>query len=354
MERVTELRSASQGVHLHFWTAQRPKGIDAWVPDLEPEAFPSGYGHSFLEPFARLGKVVSTSIGRWPPRRTTCIIASLEELTEWRSHVLPDIGLQLALAASVCRSVAVVRNDIPLGVEVPTFTSLELMPNPESVRDPARQVAVPPFPQRGLIPRDPGRGTSIRVVALKALSFNVPEWVVEPQFADTLQRSGIELRIDTEEDDSPSWHDFKEVDIALCVRRERPRFSSDKEDAHARKPPTKLINAWHAGAIPIVAPEAAYLGLIKDGVDGLIAATPEEVLTAIQRLSSDPVLVERMQIAGRGRAAEHSVSEATQRWAAALRSVPKAPVSTIAASVGSMTAGCIHGGVRVLKRAARR
>lgn len=335
-------------MHIHFWTLRDLPEIERWDPDAEPNSFPTGYGHSFLEPYARIRGSVPTSIGRWPPKQTTCLVASFEELTDWRSYVLPHVGLQLALTSLRHRSVAVVRNDIPLEVPVPPFTGKELMPNAGSVTDPARQTAVPPFPQRGLIPRAPERGTSIQVVALKALRSNVPEWICDEELTAGLDRLGVWLRVDTENEGDAGWHDFRDVDAVICARRPHPRFDVDSD--YLRKPPTKLINAWHAGAIPIVASETPYLDLVNEGVDALIADGPDALLRSIERLATDPCLVLRMQRAGRHRAEIHSVSAATSAWIGAVAGVPEAQRWIIARSIASMTYGCFRGLVRILRR----
>lgn len=82
---------------------------------------------------------------------------------------------------------------------------------------------LPIFPHRGLLPRDSGRGDILETVALKAYSYNVPEWLND-SFEREIRDLGYLLRVDTEHDGR--WRDFRDVDVVLCTHPRRPLATS--------------------------------------------------------------------------------------------------------------------------------
>lgn len=266
----------------HFWTLADVRGLEAWDPDLEPDRHLTGYGHGFLELYSRLqhlGKEVS--IGPDVPRRCGVVIVSLEELTEWHSGVLSWKAYRLSRAIAGHRlGVLSIRTDLPLEVQSPRFATLEVMPTITSVRDETLQKFLPLFPQRGLVPRRIERGQTIETIALKAYSYNVPEWL-DKDFVDELASFGCQLRVDTELDRPNRWQDYAEVDVVLCVH---PSTLLDTSS----KPPTKLINAWSAGTIPLCGPHIGYLEQGTPGEDLLVGDDPQALLHQIRRLRQHP------------------------------------------------------------------
>ncbi|GAA1172496.1 hypothetical protein GCM10009584_11790 [Ornithinimicrobium humiphilum] len=269
-------------VSVHFWTDRDVTGVDDWNPDAAPELHPSGYGHTFLELYARLrsqGRAVS--IGPRAPRATTVLLASLEELTSWLPRCEPS--LVRALARSVLRTGAplvVVRADVHPHIPAPPFTALEVRPTQAAVVDPTREAHLPLLPQRGLVPRDPGRGTRVETLVLKAYRKNVPEWVSN-SFVAEVRALGMTFELHTEESGTAGWEDFRAVDVSLCSQ------PSDTLGDPARKPATKLVKAWRAWSIPLVVPTLPYADIGRNGVDMLTAETPEQVLAVLGRLRID-------------------------------------------------------------------
>ena len=149
---------------VHFWTlrsgAQRP-----WDPDSEPELNLNGYGHAFLELYWRLRREGrDVSIGPMVPRTCDAIVVSLEEPSEWMARLPPRMAARLALACLRpirTPAVAVLRVGLPLNIQPPRYTTLEVMPTQASVKH-RYQAYLPMFPHRGLLPRDPGRGDNAR------------------------------------------------------------------------------------------------------------------------------------------------------------------------------------------------
>lgn len=231
---------------VHFWTKRQVEDLSSWDPDREPNLYASGYGHSFLELYARLRDAGSptVSIGAVIASGTDVVVVSLEELSDWRRHGWPRMNLALCRAIGWRRpALVVVRVDVHLHIRVPLMTTREVMPTLSSAeRD--RQRFVPLLPQRGLIQRDKARGQTCDVVGLKLFSQNMPSWL--SQLSGHLTNDGVRMRIDTEASEH-SWGDFKEVDIALCTQ-----VAAANSDPR-RKPPTKLINAWAAGVSGLIA-----------------------------------------------------------------------------------------------------
>lgn len=291
----------------HFWTQRDVRGIDSWYPDAEPERFGDGWGHVVAEPYARLRRAgMPVTIGPTPPADASVLFATMEELGRWKQDLEPNVVRSLARAAWRCRTVVVIRNDYPLHIEPPRIAALELLPNhAASIVRPGRFIA--PFPQRGLIPRDVRRGGRIEVAAIKAYEQNVPDWI------DGLRSGLSQLDVDLRVDVTPSsWADFREVDVAICSRK--PHATIDQDRTYLRKPPTKLINAWAAGCIPVIAPERPYLSLAIPGVDSVLAETLEEVIDVVRRLRSNGALVADILRAGTFRAREFSAGTVLAQW----------------------------------------
>lgn len=276
--------------HVHFWT-RRPEALVPWNPDVEPERHANGYGHAFLELFCRMradGR--SVSLGPDVDRVSTVVVVSLEEIHEWQDQIPPRMEARLAMSllrAARPPAVILLRVDRPLTVRPPMTTTVEVMPTRASIST-DRQVWLPLLPQRGLIPRDPSRQSALHTVALKAYSYNVPEWV-DADFRDEVERLDLHLRIDDEI--GGRWADFSAVDVVLCTQR------ADSLGDERRKPPTKLINAWRAGAIPLCGDHVGYRELGEDAETMLVVddQDPRSVLAALKRLIDDPDLVAHMR-----------------------------------------------------------
>lgn len=277
-------------MNVHFWT-RRPEALDMWDPDEQPYRHLNAYGHGFLELHRRLALLGhSVSIGSRIPAGTTAVVASMEELSEYQSRIPDRMAALLALACLRLRrmpALTVIRVDTGLHVDPPAGTTLELMPTRASIAV-HRQSWLPMLPQRGLRTRDTQRGAGLNTVALKVYSENVPEWV-NASFTTRLATLGFELRVDDEH--SGRWADFREVDVVLCAHN--PTTLRDE----LRKPATKLINAWRAGAIPICGDYIGYRELGVDGENALFVegAGAEPYLAALARLRDEPELAERVR-----------------------------------------------------------
>jgi hypothetical protein len=302
---------------VHFWTQH--EGFDGWDPDLEPDRFNSTFGHSFLELYVRLkARGFPATVGPRPSTATHAIVASLEELALWRDRLAPGPVTRLALAVARSPTVVLVRGDLPLTTPVPRYVRTEVMPTEASITDPARQITMPLLPQRGIIRRNRDRHERIERVALKGYRHNIPDELLDPTFVERLREIDVEFRIDTEDDKPLRWHDYRDVDVALCVRRFHPEFDTDER--YIRKPATKLVNAWSAGVIPIVAPEAGYLEEMDEGRDAIVASDTDEIVAALQELRDDPEYVRKLLAHGEAKAAGWTTDAVLDKWQRLLES----------------------------------
>lgn len=180
--------------------------------------------------------------------------------------------------------------------------------------DGRRRFWVPHWPQPGLLPRDPRRGSRLERVAFKGFLANLDPAFRSPVWSEWLARRGLRWELDAVEFEQLgwtsarlSWNDFRETDLLLAVRPGDPL-------RHTNKPATKLCNAWHAGVPALLGPEPAYRELRRDPLDYLEVTSVEQATAAIDSLLAAPDLYERMVGHGRSRAAEFATGKILARW----------------------------------------
>ena len=181
--------------------------------------------------------------------------------------------------------------------------------------DEKRVFHIPHWPQPGLIPRDPGRGTAIRTIAFKGDRGNLHPDLFSDRFHQFLGEHNIEVRLEESVDrlTPQPWHDFQEVDLLIAVRK-----PWHEGDLFYNKPASKLINAWHAGVPALLGPEIAFRELRRDPLDYIEVASDREAMTAIQELIDHPDRYSAMIDHGRKRAEDYTVDRITERWAEVL------------------------------------
>jgi hypothetical protein len=294
---------------VHCWTQRSLDGLGGWDPDRHPARFADAFGHLILELYVRLRRRGrDLTIGPEAPDGTEVLVVLLEEIVSYDGRLQPDAAGALAGAARRVPSIVVVRGDLPLAVSAPSFLTTEVMPNRASIVDTARQRWVPVLAQRGLRPRLRRRGSSVRTLACKGFDFNLPSELRDGSLAEAFAPLGVRVRLDC---DPTTWPDFRRIDVALCARRHNDAWDDPR---HLRKPATKLVNAWVGGAIPLVAPQAAYLELVRPDQDALVVAHVDEIVESVRRLTTDPELVRRLQQGGAARAREFSADRVLDAW----------------------------------------
>ena len=157
-------------------------------------------------------------------------------------------------------------------------------------------VWIPHWPQPSLIPRDCARGSRIERVAYHGLNVNHYTRIARRAsgfFRVRTEIQGIcnELDLDLVERGPERWNDFRDVDVALGLRA----FGKRSFDT---KPPTKLIDAWLAGAVFIGGNDSAYKQVGIPGVDYLLAKTPAEVRAWLRELKDNAALQGRLTAQG--------------------------------------------------------
>lgn len=323
---------------ISFWLRhdRAADGITSWDPDLEPWRFASGYGHNILELFVRLQQLgMPVSLETMPPRETALLVVFLKSALVSRAQ-LHDA---LAAAWSARGRVALIRSDAEPRERFPIRPLVEFVGSPTQVSR-AWQRWLPALPQRGLVPRAEARRGSIRCVAFKGNPENVPPELRTARWAQALAERGIEWWLDVPaatDGSDQAWHDFSRVDVALCVRH-RDEF----EVLGTEKPPTRLINAWLAGSIPIATREPSYSSLATHGRDVVFVDSIWDALGVIDRLNGSPSELANVEQAVAERAAEFAPDRVLRRWgdelsrAAALRESASRRASRRAAAAWSL------------------
>jgi len=255
------------------------------------------------------------------------------------------VRAHLSLAWQVARSGAplvVIRGDLPFAVKVPRYASRSVWPSPTSATCGGGDW-LPFLPQRALRSRTTDRASRIETMVLHAYIENVPQWVLTPEFHQRLAALGVTLRIST----APAeWPDFSGADIALCARATGDPYESGGGGRFDRKPPTKLVNAWVAGTIPLISDETAYLDLAKPGDDALLVDGPDDVIAAVTALTADPDYAEQLLTSARARGTEFAAGLVLDQWEQYL-SEPLLPTRRVAAwlAVGAALASLPLGGI---------
>ncbi|HMD27912.1 MAG TPA: hypothetical protein VKH13_05015, partial [Steroidobacteraceae bacterium] len=194
-----------------------------------------------------------------------------------------------------------------------TYADFEVLQN-GYYADGRRSFFMPHWPQPGLLPRNPERGDRMERIAYKGFVGNLVEEFRSARWLEFLRGQGMVFDDDAVLDDSfahpirTRFHDYREVDLVLAVRR-----------GHARtKPASKLVNAWQAGIPALLSPDYAFEELRESPLDYLAVRNLAEAQAAVLRLKREPGLYRAMIEHGRLRGAAFSVEKITQQWASLL------------------------------------
>jgi len=171
---------------------------------------------------------------------------------------------------------------------------------------------VPHWPQPGLLPRDPNRGTTIENIVFKGGFGSLRSDFRSDRWNEYLRRNDLSFHIASAETEgaTPSWHDYRTADVNLAVR---PTYGDG--GLRCEKPASKLVNAWHAGVPSLLGPEYAFRELRTSSLDFIEVESIDDVMTAIETLREYPTLYTRMVDHGRRRAEEFTPNRITEHWA---------------------------------------
>jgi hypothetical protein len=282
--------------------------LESWDPDMRPADFSDGRSHALYELFCRLrAKGADVTIGPSYRGRPEAVVAFSKDL-----NTVGSLRFVLRFGAT---PTLIIESDWPPHLRIPVRGTLTVPPRP-GPPDPSRRW-LPLLPQRGLVPREPSRVGAVRGIGYKGDPTQLPAFMKDPSFLSRVAALGITASEADVYGGREQWHDFSSVDAALCLRD--PRLPTD------HKPPTKLINAWAAGCIPLVSREAAYLDLATDGVDALFVESEDELIARLDRLAADSSLVARLEEGVAVRQSQYSVDHVMNAWESAIADVAQSP-----------------------------
>ena len=165
------------------------------------------------------------------------------------------------------------------------------------------------WPQPGILPRDPGRGTTVERLCYKGRLLNLDDAFKSDAFGAELEGLGVTFDVDAYSGlrGEHSWNDYLAADAVLAVR------NLTEYDAR-KKPASKLVNAWIAELPALLGPEPAYQELRRSQYDYLEVKTPRDVINAISHLRDNPDVYAAMVKNGQARRMEFSEPNLTDLW----------------------------------------
>lgn len=223
-------------------------------------------------------------------------------------HEMPAQGCVIALAGTVPSSFRPPQELFLAGVVADGLphpaAHLHIVQNAAHARRLPRSVFMPHWPQPGLIERDAQRGTKLERIAFFGTRDNLAAELQDAKWQSELARgtgAKIEIR------GADKWHDYNDVDAVVAIRD----FRGGRQ---LHKPATKLYNAWLAGVPFIGGTDCAYAAEGNAGHDYLVARSPDEVISHLEKLKRDEAF--RCSLVGEGKkkAAGYTAESITARW----------------------------------------
>jgi hypothetical protein len=175
---------------------------------------------------------------------------------------------------------------------------------------------VPHWPQLSLRPRDDRRGDRFENIVFHGEIENIAPEFRTPEFGAALAAIGVRFVVHPLRQSriGDAGRDWSQTDAVLAVRGGSEYFRSIK-------PALKLVNAWQAGCVAFVGPEAGYRDERKSELDYFEVSNASEALAAMQRLAREPGLYRAMVANGRRRALEHTPDAIATVWRETLAGV---------------------------------
>jgi hypothetical protein len=191
----------------------------------------------------------------------------------------------------------------------PQICEHRIVQNKLNVLDPATDHFMPHWPQPGIVPRDESRGDRIENAVYMGSRLYVKGPLSHPALTRRLQDLGVTFtpRFGDVKSQKADWTDYREVDLVFAVR------DCTVYDAN-QKPPSKLINAWLAGAAALLGPESAFEQLRESELDFIPVRTVDDIVDAVERLKRDPLLYRAIRENGLRRGQEFTADRTAQRW----------------------------------------
>ncbi|MBP3193941.1 hypothetical protein [Natronogracilivirga saccharolytica] len=131
------------------------------------------------------------------------------------------------------------------------------------------------WPQPGLLKRKK-TGHGVKKIGMAG----IPKHYAVSRYQERFRKDMADRGIEIVHLDRSRWHDYSDIDIVLAVRE----FN---KDIITHKPASKLINGWKAKVPVICNPESTYRWIGSRGEDFLEVENYEQLIDAIDLLSSD-------------------------------------------------------------------
>lgn len=190
----------------------------------------------------------------------------------------------------------------------PEISEVRVVQNRLCIRNSITDYYLPLWTQAGFKPRDESRGNRLERLSYYGLDI----YLAQPFQSDVFKLALADLGVIFETRTAPNqWADYTQTDAILAVRQVSDYYLS-------LKPPTKLLNAWKAGCIPILGFEPAYRQIATPDEEYFEVSHPEQVIDLVKQLKADPRRLEEKRFRGRNRIEEFTDDRLAEKWIALL------------------------------------
>lgn len=233
-----------------------------WDPEADPMRFPNAQGHSFFQLFLAIRELYP-SVELSKQANGSDVYVVMQKLACYRFRQNFSL-LREMLSRDRMPTIVAIHADSRN--KASTFlVHKNVVPNSFRQRN-IYDAFIPMLPQNGLKPRE--AETLTRNLVAYGNSFNFPSHLFDELLVGQLAKAGVNLRrVDQNGAQPDQILDFRDALFTLCLRK------SNQSHILAYKPPTRLVNAWMAGTIPIIDREPGYFSLATPGVDCLLVST---------------------------------------------------------------------------------
>lgn len=158
------------------------------------------------------------------------------------------------------------------------------------------------WPQRGIAPRDAARGLRFENVGFFGHRDQLEPSLQSDSFQQELEKRDLRLIIVDRD-----FTDYTNIDAVIAVRdfTRNPQY---------HKPNSKLINGWKAGVPVLATNESAFVAMRQTPLDFIEISSSAELLAGLEKLKSDPALVENMVANGKKRVVDYSHEKILGDW----------------------------------------
>lgn len=236
------------------------KDVLSWSPDCEPTRYADAISHGFFQLFLELRELYGEEKISISYQIEECDILLVFARLEY--SILQNLSLLWALLISRPNlKVLSILSDTPADRLSVFFYSARVVPNCFRLEGPF-DFFVPLLPQNSLICP---LSRLQRVVGVVCSKKYFPRHVLDDDFLESLQAMGLGFEARFVDDIQPGkeFWDLSPFGVLLCLR-------GGSEIDQLRKPPTKLINCWNAGVIPVIDREPGYLSVAQPYFDSVL------------------------------------------------------------------------------------